>query len=88
MKAIVEDFEKTMGRMIGSSPVLSLKEIISTIEDSRQEKERHEIVLGKMNDERQRTQNELKTVENAFKDLRVRYEEQKQTLDQYRNVCL
>jgi chromosome segregation ATPase len=69
MVVVVQEFEQTMGKMI---------------EDSRQEKERHEIMLGKLSDEKMRSANELRTVENAFKELRMRSEELKHTIEQQR----
>jgi chromosome segregation ATPase len=69
MKQVVDEFEAAMAKMI---------------DDSRQEKERHAILMEKMADERNRVQTELKTVENAFKDHRVRYEEMKMLNEQYR----
>lgn len=69
MKNVVNEFEAAMAKMI---------------DDSRQDKERHTILMEKMTDERNRVQTELKTVESAFKDLRVRHEETKTLTEQYR----
>ncbi len=47
------------------------------VEESQQEKERHAIQVEKMNEELSRTQSDLAAVEQSFKELRIRYEEQK-----------
>lgn len=53
-------------------------------DDQRQEKERHQLQLTKCMEEKTRSQSELTQVEQSFKDLRLRYEEQKTLLEKYK----
>lgn len=71
LKQVVAEFEQTMAKML---------------ESAKQEKERYGILMDKLGDEKNRTLGELKTLETAFKDLRVRHEELKSVNEHLKKV--
>jgi hypothetical protein len=82
MRMVVDEFERTMGKMISASPI----DFWLIVDDARAEKDRHRIMVERATDDRGRLQSELNTVEMSFKELRVRYEDLKSVTEQYRKV--
>lgn len=70
MENIVDEFEQTMQKMI---------------EESKTEKQRHELIKSKIMEERDRSRSELNTIEQGLKDLRVKYQNLKTENDELRN---
>ena len=69
MKKVVDEYEKTMGKMI---------------DDSKQEKERNRIQTERIVEEKTRLQTDLASIETSFQELRHRYEDVKTVNEQYR----